>query len=117
MDGHFVPNLSFRPEHVGMVKAQGKIMVDAHLVVSNPDVAAPWFVEAGADIVTVHLEACSDPRKTLKAIRSLGAGAGLAIKPKTPAAALIEHLGEMDLALIMTVEPGFGGAQFIEAQL
>ncbi len=116
MDGHFVPNLSFGPEHVRMVKSEA-LFVDAHLMVANPAEAAPWFVEAGADLVTVHLEACRDARETLRGIRRLGARAGLAIKPRTPAEPLIELLGEMDLALVMTVEPGFGGSRFLEGML
>jgi ribulose-phosphate 3-epimerase len=117
MDGHFVPNLSFGPSHVRAVKKTAAVLVDAHLMVSNPDAAAPWFIEAGADIVTVHWEACSDPRKTLRAIRSAGAKCGLAVKPKTPVEPLLELLPEMDLALVMTVEPGFGGAKFMADML
>jgi ribulose-phosphate 3-epimerase len=117
MDGHFVPNLSFGPDFVRMVKSLGDIRVDAHLMVANPEAAAPWFIEAGADIVTVHLEACADARAALREIRRRGAKAGLAIKPKTPEGPLIELLEELDLALIMTVEPGFGGAKFLDGML
>ncbi|OGR82910.1 MAG: ribulose-phosphate 3-epimerase [Elusimicrobia bacterium RIFCSPHIGHO2_02_FULL_57_9] len=117
MDGHFVPNLSFGPDHVRMAKSLGVPIVDAHLMVSNPQQVSSWFIEAGADIVTVHLEACAEPRKILREIRRRGVKAGLAIKPRTPAQSLIEFLDELDLALIMTVEPGFGGAKFIDAML
>jgi ribulose-phosphate 3-epimerase len=116
MDGHFVPNLGFGPGHVRALKARG-LFVDAHLMVENPHVVAPWFIEAGADLVTLHLEACLDPRKALREIRSRRVKVGLAIKPATPAEALFPLLGEMDLALVMTVEPGFGGAKFIEVTL
>src|SRR3954468_8067452 len=81
MDGHFVPNLSFGPDFVRLAKKYG-FFVDAHLMVSNPDTVYPWFVEAGADIVSVHYEACQDAAKTLGAIRKAGAKPGLAIKPK-----------------------------------
>src|SRR5579883_1682741 len=112
MDGHFVPNLSFGPDFVRLVKKRG-FTVDSHLMVSNPETVAPWFVEAGADYVTVHYEACGDAAKTLRDIRKRGAKAGLAIKPKTPVEPMLGLLTEMDLALIMTVEPGFGGAKYL----
>ena len=117
MDGHFVPNLGFSPDHVRMVKSQGESFVDAHLMVDNPDAVAPWFVSAGADLITVHLEACRDAKRTLRGLRERGVKAGLAIKPQTPVEPLIELLPELDLALVMTVEPGFGGAHFIEGML
>lgn len=117
MDGHFVPNLSFGPDHVRAVKREAPIMVDAHLMVSNPEQAAPWFIAAGADIVTVHLEACRDPRALLASIRKAGVKAGLAIKPATPVGGLLALLDLVDLALVMTVEPGFGGAKFLADML
>ena len=112
-----MPNLSFGPNFVRMVKDLGGMTVDARLLVENPETVAPWFVDAGADIVTVHLEACKDASKTLADIRKHGAKAGLAVKPKTAAEPLIELLGGIDLALIMTVEPGFGGAKFLDGML
>ncbi|MBI5246945.1 MAG: ribulose-phosphate 3-epimerase [Elusimicrobia bacterium] len=112
MDGHFVPNLSFGPDFVRLAKAKG-FYVDAHLMVSNPLVVAPWFVAAHADIVTVHLEAVDAAVDALKKIKAFGAKAGLAIKPKTPVDGLLAALGECDLALVMTVEPGFGGQKFM----
>ena len=116
MDGHFVPNLSFGPDFVKMSKKLGAY-VDAHLMVANPEESAPWFCEAGADIVTVHLEATKDAKALCRAIRKSGKKAGLAIKPKTPVDGLIVLLDEIDLALVMTVEPGFGGAKFLDAML
>lgn len=116
MDGHFVPNLSFGPEHVKLAKGLG-FFVDAHLMVANPETAAPWFAKAGADIVSVHWEACPDPRRAVAAIRALGCGAGLALKPATPVEPLLGLVGEIDLALVMTVEPGFGGAKFLDGML
>ncbi len=112
MDGHFVPNLSFGPDFVKLAKAKG-FYVDTHLMVTNPLVVAPWFVDAGSDIVTCHIEAVPDAPAALNNIRSLGVKAGLALKPKTAVAGLIAVLGECDLALVMTVEPGFGGQKFM----
>ncbi len=112
MDGHFVPNLSFGPDFVRLVKSKG-LTVDSHLMVANPETVAPWFVDAGADYVTVHDEACRDARAALRDIRRRGGKAGLAVKPKTPADSLVALVGEYDLALVMTVEPGFGGAQYL----
>lgn len=117
MDGHFVPNLSFGPDHVRLAKSLGMPVVDSHLMVSNPGQAAPWFIAAGADIVTIHYEACADVRRALREIKRQGAKAGLAIKPQTPVESMIEFLDDMDLALIMTVDPGFGGAKFMDAML
>ncbi len=112
MDGHFVPNLSFGPDFVKLAKAKG-FYVDTHLMVTNPLDVAPWFASAGSDIVTCHLEAVSDAAAALKKIRSLGVKAGLAIKPKTPVDGLAAALEYCDLALVMTVEPGFGGQKFM----
>jgi ribulose-phosphate 3-epimerase len=117
MDGHFVPNLSFGPDHVRMAKRLGIKTVDSHLMVENPETIYPWFIEAGADYVTVHWEACAQPREVLRGIRAKGAKAGLAVKPKTDAKVLIDLLDEADLILIMTVEPGFGGARFLDSML
>lgn len=112
MDGHFVPNLSFGPDFVKLAKKKG-FYVDTHLMVTNPLEVAPWFVEAGTDILTAHLEAVEDGAAALKAIRKLGVKAGLAVKPKTSVDGLIKHLEFCDLALVMTVEPGFGGQKFM----
>ncbi|OGS01679.1 MAG: ribulose-phosphate 3-epimerase [Elusimicrobia bacterium RBG_16_66_12] len=114
MDGHFVPNISFGPAFVTLAKSRG-FHVDAHLMVTNPLEAAPWFAHVGADIVTFHLEAIhgSDARAALDLVRGLGVKAGLAIKPKTPVAGLLAALDACDLALVMTVEPGFGGQKFL----
>jgi ribulose-phosphate 3-epimerase len=112
MDGHFVPNLSFGPDFVRLAKARG-FFVDTHLMVTNPLEVAPWFAEAGSDIVTCHVEAVDDPVGALKAIRALGVKPGLALKPKTPVEAVLPALGEAAMALVMTVEPGFGGQKFM----
>jgi ribulose-phosphate 3-epimerase len=112
MDGHFVPNLSFGPDFVRLAKSFG-FFVDAHLMVTNPLVSAPWFAQAGADIVTIHQETVSDAPAALRQIRALNVKAGLAIKPQTPVQGLVEALDFCDLALVMTVEPGFGGQKFM----
>jgi ribulose-phosphate 3-epimerase len=116
MDGHFVPNLSFGPDFVRLAKKRG-FFVDTHLMVANPIDAAPWFAEAGSDIVTCHIEAVADPRAALKTIRALGVKAGLAVKPKTPVDGVIAVLDVCDLALVMSVEPGFGGQKFMTDML
>lgn len=112
MDGHFVPNLSFGPDFVKLAKSKG-FFVDTHLMVTNPLDVAPWFAEQGSDIVTCHVEAVADGTAALKKIKSLGAKAGLAVKPKTPVDGLIAALEHCDLALVMSVEPGFGGQKFM----
>ncbi|MBI5208970.1 MAG: ribulose-phosphate 3-epimerase [Elusimicrobia bacterium] len=117
MDGHFVPNISFGPDLVRMIKKRTRLYVDAHLMVSNPDEAAPFFSRAGADMVVVHWEACRDPRRTLRSLRGDGAAAGMALRPRTPVGRLLPLLAELDLALVMTVEPGFAGAKFLAPQL
>ena len=116
MDGHFVPNLSFGPDFVRLAKSRG-FFVDTHLMVTNPLDVAPWFAEAGSDIVTCHLEAVTDARAALKRIRALGVKAGLAVKPKTSVDGIIAVLDACDLALVMSVEPGFGGQKFMAGVL
>jgi len=116
MDGHFVPNLSFGPDFVKLAKSKG-FFVDTHLMVTNPLTVAKWFADMGSDIVTCHIEAVADPRAALLAIRALGVKAGLAVKPKTSVQGLIDVLDVCDLALVMSVEPGFGGQKFMPEML
>lgn len=116
MDGHFVPNLSFGPDFVRLAKSKG-FFVDTHLMVTNPLTVAKWFADMGSDIVTCHIEAVADPRAALLAIRALGVKAGLAVKPKTSVDGLIAVLDVCDLALVMSVEPGFGGQKFMADML
>ena len=116
MDGHFVPNLSFGPDFVKLCKKRG-FFVDAHLMVSNPETVYPWFTDAKADIVSIHLEATENPAQALKGIRSRGSLAGLALKPKTPIESFLPFIEGIDLALVMTVEPGFGGQKFMADML
>lgn len=116
MDGHFVPNLSFGPDMVKLAKSRG-FFVDAHLMVNEPETMVDWFVKAGADVITFHAEAVKQARVSMTALRASGKLAGLAIKPKTPVETLLGALAMCDLALIMTVEPGFGGQKLLPPML
>jgi ribulose-phosphate 3-epimerase len=117
MDHHFVPNLTFGPMIVGAVRRLTSGFLDVHLMVDKPEGLVDEFRAAGAGQITVHLEACADPAAVLEHVRRSGARAGLAIKPGTPFAAAERHLPGLDLLLVMTVEPGFGGQTFMEAML
>ena len=114
MDGHFVDNISFGPAVVAMARKHTKLPLDVHLMIERPDYYAPRFVEAGATTITVHVEpeAKHDVAGTLAQIRSAGCRAGLTLNPATPFASLEPHLSNIDLLLIMTVHPGFGGQAF-----
>ncbi len=116
MDGRFVPNLSFGPDHVRMAKKYG-LTVDCHLMVHEPETIVPWFIKAGADIITFHIEAAKDAKSLARQIRESGKKAGIALKPQTPAEKVLPLLSEIDLALVMTVDPGFGGAHFMKEML
>ncbi|NLE13433.1 MAG: ribulose-phosphate 3-epimerase [Clostridiales bacterium] len=113
MDGAFVPNISFGPCVIAAVRPHSDAFFDVHLMINEPSRYLDDYVKAGADLITVHYEACSDVAATLKQIRALGVKAGLSIKPATPVSALKEFLPLIDLILIMSVEPGFGGQSYI----
>jgi ribulose-phosphate 3-epimerase len=113
MDGHFVPNLSFGPQIVSPIKRFGNFLLDVHLMVEQPERFIDSFVNAGADIVTVHLEATPHIHRIISYIRSLGCKAGVSINPGTPVRLLEDIITEVDLTLIMSVDPGFGGQGFI----
>ena len=113
MDGHFVDNISFGPAVVAAMKKAVSIPLDVHLMISRPDHYLKRFLDAGAHSVQVHLEAKHDVAATLRAIREAGCLAGLAINPGTSLSAAAEHLPNIDLLLVMTVNPGFGGQEFI----
>ena len=113
MDGHFVPNLTFGPGVLSAVKAATQTPVDAHLMISNPDQMVPEYLSAGADIVTFHYEATAHANRLANLIREKGAKAGIAINPGTPVSALDAIIEDVDLVLVMTVNPGFGGQMFI----
>lgn len=113
MDGHFVPNITIGPLVVEAIKPHTQLPLDVHLMIENPDQYIPNFVRAGADIISVHVEATKHLHRSLQLIRSLGAKASVALNPHTPVS-LIEHvLSELDMVLLMTVNPGFGGQKFI----
>jgi ribulose-phosphate 3-epimerase len=117
MDGHFVPNITIGPPVVAALKRVTKLPLDVHLMITDPDRYLEAFVQAGAAIVTVHAEACTHLHRTLTRIRQLGARAGVAINPATPVAAVREVAKELDLLLVMSVNPGFGGQAFIPRSL
>lgn len=115
MDGHFVPNLTIGPAHVKMLKRVTDVPLDVHLMIDNPEVQVPWYIDAGADSVTVHVEACDDAAAMLRTIRDVGVKAGISLNPETDASALAGLLGLVDMVLVMSVHPGFGGQSFIES--
>jgi ribulose-phosphate 3-epimerase len=113
MDNHFVPNLTFGPLIVEAVRRMSSAFLDVHLMIARPERLVDAFRGAGADQITVHLEACEHPGTVLERVRASGARAGLAIKPNTPFRAAEPWLDQLDLLLVMTVEPGFGGQAFM----
>ena len=114
MDGHFVPNISFGLPVIEQIKKIAGKPLDVHLMISDPDRYLERFREAGADILTVHYETCPHLHRTVGAIRELGMKAGVAINPHTPVQMLIDIMHDLDLILLMTVNPGFGGQKFIQ---
>lgn len=114
MDGHFVPNISFGLPVIEQIKKIAGKPLDVHLMISDPDRYLERFKEAGADILTVHYETCPHLHRTVGAIRELGMKAGVAINPHTPVQMLIDIMHDLDLILLMTVNPGFGGQKFIQ---
>lgn len=114
MDGHFVPNLTFGPQMVAALKEKTSIPLDVHLMVENPRRFVPLFQEAGADWITIHLEATAHLHKDITQIRDLGCKAGVALNPATPIHLLNEIIRELDYVLIMTVNPGWGAQKFVE---
>lgn len=113
MDGHFVPNLTLGPPVVESIRKVTKMKLDVHLMIEDPDHFAPMFLNAGADLVSVHQEACRNLDRTLRMIQSHGALAGVVINPATPVETLTEVLDVADYVLVMSVNPGFGGQKFI----
>ncbi len=113
MDGHFVPNISFGLPVIDQIKKLAEKPLDVHLMISDPDRYLERFKDAGADILTVHYETCPHLHRTIGAIRELGMKTGVAINPHTPVQMLIDIMQDLDLILLMTVNPGFGGQKFI----
>jgi len=114
MDGMFVPNISFGFPVIKAIKKHATKPLDVHLMINDPDRYLSTFKEAGADILTVHLEACNHLHRTVQAIKDLGMKAGVAINPHTPSNLLIDIIADIDLVCVMSVNPGFGGQKFIE---
>lgn len=117
MDAHFVPNLTFGAPIVGAIRRYTKLPFDVHLMISEPLRYVNDFLKAGADIVSFHIEAGSDVSATIRAIRAGGAKPAIALKPGTPAEAVLPFMDELFMVLVMTVEPGFGGQSFMESML
>jgi ribulose-phosphate 3-epimerase len=113
MDGHFVPNLTMGPAIVRAVRSATKLPIDAHLMITDPEKYAPPFIEAGADYVVFHAEASKDAKRVISLIRKAGARPGLALNPPNPAERVRPYLGDVDLLLVMTVNPGFAGQSFM----
>ena len=117
MDGHFVPNLTVGPLVVEAIRPLTTLPLDVHLMIESPELYIPEFVRAGADIVTVHLEACPHLHRVIQQIKELNVRAGVALNPATSLATVEEILPYLDLVLVMSVNPGFGGQRFIEETL
>jgi ribulose-phosphate 3-epimerase len=117
MDGHFVPNITIGPPIVDAIRKASTLPLDVHLMITDPHRYLGAFVRAGASWVSVHHEACSAPRQTVAEIHALGARASIALNPETPVSAAADVLSELDMLLLMSVHPGFGGQTFIPATL
>jgi ribulose-phosphate 3-epimerase len=117
MDGHFVPNITFGPLVVEALRPRTSLFMDVHLMIERPEMYVEHFIRAGADNITVHAEACTHLHRTVQMIKNKGVKAGVAINPATPAEMVRPILGDVDLILVMTVNPGFGGQAFIPSTL
>jgi ribulose-phosphate 3-epimerase len=117
MDGHFVPNITIGPAIITSLRKSTKLPFDVHLMIKNPETYIESFAAAGADIITVHIEAANHLHRTIDQIKKLGKKAGVSLNPATPLTQVEEILPDIDLLLIMTVNPGFGGQQFIKTTL
>ncbi len=117
MDGHFVPNLTLGPPVVKSIRPNSRLFFDTHLMITNPMEHAAAFVRAGSDLITFHIEVVDDPVGTVRELRALNVGVGVSLNPATPADTLWTVIEHVDLVLVMTVNPGFGGQEFIESTL
>lgn len=117
MDGHFVPNLSMGPDVVAAIRRATSLPLDVHMMVSDPGRYAPRFVDAGADWMSIHYEACPEPHALIADLRTRGTRPSVAINPETPVAVLAATAAELDMLLVMSVHPGFGGQRFIPESL
>ena len=117
MDGHFVPNITIGPPVVAAIRPHTSLPLDVHLMIESPEKYIQQFAQAGADIITVHAEVCPHLHRMVESIKEAGCKAGVSLNPSTPLTALDETLPVLDLALLMSVNPGFGGQQFIESTI
>lgn len=117
MDGHFVPNLTIGPAVVAAIRKATKLPLDVHLMITDPATYAPRFIDAGADWVSFHQEVCSEPHALIADIRKRGAHPAMVVNPETPVAAVAPALAAIDMLLVMSVHPGFGGQSFIDGSL
>lgn len=117
MDGHFVPNITIGPLIVEAIRPITSLPLDVHLMIEKPDRYIPEFAKAGADIITVHVEACPHLHRTIQLIKSFGIKAGVVLNPHTPVSTIQHVLEDIDMVLLMTVNPGFGGQSFIHSVL
>ena len=113
MDGHFVPNISIGLPVVASLRKKTDLVLDVHLMISDPLTYAPQFADAGADLIVFHIESDSQPQAVIDAIKAKGKKVGISLKPNTPAEAVFPYLDQLDMVLVMTVEPGFGGPKFM----
>ena len=113
MDGHFVPNITIGVPVVKSIRKKTDIFLDVHLMIENPEKYIKAFAQAGADLITFHYEAANDPLKVISLIKECGKKAGISIKPQTQSKEIFPYLNDVDLVLVMTVEPGFGGQEFM----
>ena len=117
MDGHFVPNLTIGPPVIHAIRAVTTLPLDVHLMVEQPDALLPAFIDAGSDVLSVHVEACRHLHRTIQTIKNAGVRASVVLNPATSLHTLEEILPELDMVLLMSVNPGFGGQRFIPATL
>jgi len=115
MDGHFVPNITIGPLIIEAIRPVTKLPLDVHLMIEKPDQYIEQFVKAGADIITVHVEACTHLHRTIQTIKSFGIKAGVVLNPATPVSTIEQIIDDVDMVLLMTVNPGFGGQKFIQS--
>lgn len=115
MDGHFVPNISFGAPVMKALKGKTNLFMDVHLMIENPDQFIGDFVDAGADLINVHIEACTHVHRTIQLIKNYGVKAAVTLNPGTPLVSIEEILPQLDMVLLMSVNPGFGGQSYIEA--
>ncbi len=117
MDGHFVPNLTMGPLVVRSIRPHTKLPLDVHLMITNPDAYIPAFAAAGADLISVQVEACTHLHRTIQLVKEQGVKVGVVLNPATPLNVIDHVIADVDLVLVMTVNPGFGGQNFIESTL